>query len=52
MSAGILYKGTTPPVVDETTDAATTIGQAGLKGVGGISTNDGKPGDAKKIVAL
>jgi len=52
ISAGLLHKGTAP-VVDAETDGAITFKKAGGKGTGGNSpANDGKPGDAKKIVAL
>jgi hypothetical protein len=52
ISAGILHKGAAP-VVDAETTTATVVKKAGNKGTGGTSpTNDGKPGDAKKIYAL
>lgn len=52
ISAGILHKGTAP-VVDAETNAAIRVKRAGDKGTGGNSpTNDGKPGDSKKIFAL
>lgn len=52
ISAGVLHKGPAP-TVDPATEAAITVGKAGEKGTGGTpQMNDGKPGDAKKIIAL
>jgi hypothetical protein len=52
ISAGILHKGAAP-VVDGATEATITVGKPGDKGTGGVpQTNDGKPGDAKKVLAL
>ena len=52
ISAGILHKGGAPHP-DPATEDAITIGAPGSAGPGGIpSTNDGKPGDAKKAFAL
>jgi len=52
LSAGIVHKGGVP-VTDAATEAAITTGKAGALGAGGTSpANDGKPGDAKKILAL
>jgi hypothetical protein len=52
ISAGILHKNGAP-ITDSSTETAMTIGTAGPAGAGGIpQTNDGKPGDAKKILAL
>lgn len=52
ISAGILHKDGAP-ITDSATEAAIAIGTAGAAGPGGIpQTNDGKPGDAKKIHGL
>jgi hypothetical protein len=51
-SAGVLYKGPKPPKLDAATDAASIFGAPGAKGPGGVPANDGKIGDAKKIVTL
>jgi len=52
VSAGVAHKGDAPSL-DSATESATTIGVAGAKGIGGKpDENDGKPGDAKKILAL
>jgi hypothetical protein len=52
LSVGVLHKNGAP-AIDAATDGATTIGAFGAKGLGGNSTaNDGKAGDAKKVIAL
>jgi hypothetical protein len=52
LSVGVLHKNGAP-VIDAATESATTIGAFGAKGLGGNSpSNDGKAGDAKKVLAL
>ena len=52
MSSGIVHKGGAP-ITDSATEGAVTIGAPGALGTGGTTpANDGKPGEAKKILAL
>ena len=51
VSAGVLHKNGAP-ALDALTETAITFGARGDKGAGGIPANDGKPGEAKKVLSL